>query len=594
VFVGGAYRGKAIDRNLFSFEPKAYDIVVEPPVYSVRQCYTSRKKGPDGKTVVVKSGHYFGAYVPVGDAKHDYLKAEWFKQAMAAEKGYWADPFIDGVDKETPLVPYVVPVRNKQGQTVAILGADLSLYGLSKDMDVVRQGKSNNRGADEILDISFDCFIIDSVGTYIMHGDSARVGRENYFTYAEATPETLDDYVGKQMISGFEGSFFEDRNDSTLMIEGKQVHAYYMPLENTCWSIGLLVPGIIIDIIGYVVGAVLIFFIIIGLLIVLIVGRVSIKRAAKPLKQLATSAGEVAKGRFDTPLPQLKSRDEIHLLRDSFDEMQHSLTRYVEELKSATAQKSALENELRIAHDIQMSMLPKTFPPFPDRSDIDIYGTLTPAKGVGGDLFDFHIRDEKLFFCIGDVSGKGIPAALVMAVTRSLFRNISSYATRPNDIVYALNNALADGNDTNMFVTIFLGVLDLPTGRLLYCNAGHNSPLLVGRKVGELPCDSNLPVGITPNYTFVMQEADIDPQTTIFLFTDGLNEAENNTHAQFGDERIREVAGRVLAKGEQQPLNLIYEMSEAVHRFVNGAEQSDDLTMLAVQYKVSSKEVKSK
>jgi sigma-B regulation protein RsbU (phosphoserine phosphatase) len=261
------------------------------------------------------------------------------------------------------------------------------------------------------------------------------------------------------------------------------------------------------------------------------------------------------------------------------------LVKYTAELQSTTAQKASMESELKIAHDIQMDMLPKTFPPYPERDDIDIYGTLTPAKAVGGDLFDFFIRDEKLFFCIGDVSGKGIPASMFMAVTRSLFHNISAHVTEPSAIVYALNNAMTEGNDTSMFVTIFMGVLDLQTGHLYYCNAGHNSPLLVGHDVSELPCLSNLPVGIYPDFQFEQQEIDIDPQTTIFLFTDGLNEAEDAKQNQFGDQRVLAVANRVLAEGQQQPLNIIFEMSQAVHQFVGGAEQSDDRTMLAIQYK---------
>ena len=135
-----------------------------------------------------------------------------------------------------------------------------------------------------------------------------------------------------------------------------------------------------------------------------------------------------------------------------------------------------------------------------------------------------------------------------------------------------------------MFVTLFTGVLDLATGHLRYCNAGHNSPLLIGRDVGNLPCQPNLPLGILANYEFEAQEVNVDSQTTIFLFTDGLNEAENAIHEQFGDERIVEVANRLLAEGQHQPLNITYEMYQAVHSFVNGAEQSDDLTMLAIQY----------
>ena len=158
------------------------------------------------------------------------------------------------------------------------------------------------------------------------------------------------------------------------------------------------------------------------------------------------------------------------------------------------------------------------------------------------------------------------------------------------DKLIAAFNALTENNDTSMFVTLFTGVLDLATGHLRYCNAGHNSPLLVGRDVGELPCQPNLPLGIMANYEFEAQEVNLDPQTTIFLFTDGLNEAENAAHEQFGNYRIASVAKRLLATGSHQPLNLAYEMYQAVHQFVAGAEQSDDLTMLAIQYTGSKKQ----
>ena len=269
--------------------------------------------------------------------------------------------------------------------------------------------------------------------------------------------------------------------------------------------------------------------------------------------------------------------------------MQHSLTKYMEDLKATTASKAAIENELTIAHNIQMAMLPKIFPPYPNRNDIDIYGMLTPAKAVGGDLFDFYIRDEKLFFCIGDVSGKGVPASLVMAVTRSLFRNVSSHSSEPGQIATALNKALSEGNETNMFVTFFVGVLNLADGSLLYCNAGHEAPLLVGKGIGTLPCDANLPLGIMPDWSFTQQQAIIYPQTVIFLFTDGLSEAEDACHTQFGEERILAVAEKVLSQQQLQSQTFIDEMADAVNRFVGDAEQSDDLTMLALQYKPNMK-----
>ena len=243
-----------------------------------------------------------------------------------------------------------------------------------------------------------------------------------------------------------------------------------------------------------------------------------------------------------------------------------------------------IDSELHIASAIQQTMLPKTFPPFPERNDIDIYGSLVPAKEVGGDLFDFYIRDEKLFFCIGDVSGKGVPAALVMAVTRAQFRTVSAHESMPERIITRLNDTMSEGNDSNMFVTLFVGVLDLPTGRLRYCNAGHDSPLLIGSSIGMLPCDSNLPVGVMGDWKFTMQETQIDPGTSIFLYTDGLTEAENIKHDQFTEERILKVADISLSTNNHNPHRLVENMTTAVKEFVNGAEQSDDLTMLAIQY----------
>jgi sigma-B regulation protein RsbU (phosphoserine phosphatase) len=348
--------------------------------------------------------------------------------------------------------------------------------------------------------------------------------------------------------------------------------------------VALVIPTNYVNVVGYILGGILLTLVAIGILVVFFVGRSSIKKAVKPLRQLAASADEVAKGHFDTPLPNIKHKDEIRQLRDSFESMQRSLTEYIEELKTTTAQKASMESELKVAHDIQMSMLPKTFPPFPDREDVDVYGTLKPAKEVGGDLFDFYIRDEKLIFCIGDVSGKGVPASLFMAMARSLFRNISAHTTEPHRIAYTLNEALSEGNENTMFVTAFIGVLDLGTGLLKYCNAGHNPPLIIGRDVCVLDCSPNVALGLMGGMDFVTQEIQFEPQTTIFLFTDGLNEAEDVLQAQFGDDRILHQAESLLAKGKNQPAEIVNQMLEAVHAFVGEAEQSDDLTMLAIKY----------
>ena len=544
----------------------------------------------------------------VGDAAHDYLKADWFTEAVKADSSYWSKPFFDSTDS-IPLVAWLMPVHDKQGRTVAIVGADLSLGWFSgkriRGMDYegnsfsVYIGSnpheingSDEAGLEQMKDrrwrlFSYN-FIIDKDGTYIAHPDTSLVISGNYFECAKATADTIDDAVGRRMVAGNRGFYSDAEGEPTHFeyfdFDGFNAYMFYEPVEGTDWSIALAVPRIQVDGIGMVAGTIMLILIALALLVTRIVGRIIIKRATKPLKKLADSAGEVAKGNFNTPLPRIKHNDEIRLLRDSFEGMQHSLSDYVDELKKTTASKAAIENELRVAHDIQMSMLPKTFPPYPERNDIDIYGTLTPAKDVGGDLFDFFIRDEQLFFCIGDVSGKGVPASLVMAMTRSLFRNISSHVAEPHLIVKTLNKAMSDGNETSMFVTLFLGVFDLSTGRLAYCNAGHNSPLLVGRQISTMPCEPNLPIGVVTDWTFTCQQIELEPQTTIFLYTDGLNEAEDVTHAQFGEQRIIGVANSFTGEEAGQPATLVRKMAEAVSYFVGEAEQSDDLTMLAIKY----------
>ena len=530
----------------------------------------------------------------IGGLKQDYLNEAWFQEAMKAKEGYWSKPFFDGTDQKTPLVAYLVPIRDERDSTVAVLGVDLSLDYLADDISN-EFFSFNSRKDGWSAEKNIYYFVSDSTGTYLVHPDKNRIVNQNYNDIAKLTANPSDDYLGQILMKHESGHLMTDGRGNDLVIDGEKVMVNYKSLEHTPWTMFMVLPTFFVDVIFYILGGLLLFFILIGLIVVFFAGRRGIKKSSEPLRQLALSANEVAKGNFDTHLPKIKSRDEIHQLRDSFENMQQSLTLYVNELRDTTAQKAAMESELKIAHDIQMSMLPKTFPPYPERDDIDIYGMLTPAKAVGGDLFDFYIRDEKLFFCIGDVSGKGIPASMFMAVTRSLFRNISAHVVLPEHIAYALNNALTEGNETNMFVTLFTGVLDLATGHLHYCNAGHNAPLLVGcdvedsvphadPQVRELPCLPNLPLGIMGEFQFEAQEVDLDPDTTIFLFTDGLNEAENAFHEQFGDERIMEVANRLLAQREHQPINITYEMFQAVHNFVNGAEQSDDLTMLAIQY----------
>ena len=258
-----------------------------------------------------------------------------------------------------------------------------------------------------------------------------------------------------------------------------------------------------------------------------------------------------------------------------------------ERLISSNAENERMEGELEVAQTIQMAMLPKVFPPFADRLDLNIYGMVNPAKEVGGDLYDFYVRHDKLFFCIGDVAGKGVPAALVMATTRSLFRSVTAHEERADAIVTEMNNSLADANDQNMFITLFVGVLDLSSGSLEYCNAGHNAPVIMRMDGGEgcamelLDVLPNLPVGIAAEYAYQSQQTALSCNDLLFLYTDGLTEAENRAHEQYGEARMMDTLQRVFFR---RPRGIIDAVQADVEQFVGTAQQSDDLTMLAIRY----------
>ena len=259
------------------------------------------------------------------------------------------------------------------------------------------------------------------------------------------------------------------------------------------------------------------------------------------------------------------------------------ITRFVKndrKLQKANMEQERIGSELRIATNIQKELLPRSFSL--GRDDIDVYGSLTPAREVGGDLYDFFVRDEKLFFCIGDVSGKGVPSAIVMAVIHALFRMASAHENNPARIMQTINETACEHNDTNMFVTLFIGAIDLPTGHLRYCNAGHDKPIVVGS--GALEAKANLPVGLFADYKYVMEETMLGDHATLFLYTDGLTEAKNVKREMFGLDRV------IAALEPVRSHDLVEQMKQEVEAFCSDAKQSDDLTMLAIRYEKVTRE----
>ena len=525
-----------------------------------------------------KKGRYFSAYTKyVGDTlrtiqggsdSYQYFYADWYLMPKLLNRPCWTEPYFDldvASNTSEMVTSYCQTITDTRGEMIGVINTSLSISWLSQTISSVKPYPNSYS------------IMIGKGGTYFVHPDTTKITHQTIFTQTLEHPDTALTALGQAMTHGEEGM-------KMMNLNGELCYVFYKPLGHTGCSMAIVCPESDIFRGFDHLRRTIMTIVVVGLLLMLHIFIRIITHELMPLSKLADGAETIASGQFDAELPDFHRIDEIGKLTQSFGNMQHSLVKYIEELKLSTSQKAMIEQDLRIANGIQMGMLPDRFPTREDRDDVQLYASLTPAKDVGGDLFDFYFRDEKLFFCIGDVSGKGVPASLFMAVTRSTFRTVSAHESMPDRIMTTMNKTIADMNKTHMFVTLFVGVLDLPTGRLHYCNAGHDAPLLVGAGVGELPCDSNIPVGFRPNWKFSLQEAQIFSDTTIFLFTDGLTEAMNAEKEQFTMERVNKIAYQALERQEQEPHELINQMTEAVHQFVGGAEQSDDLTMMGIQY----------
>jgi len=269
-------------------------------------------------------------------------------------------------------------------------------------------------------------------------------------------------------------------------------------------------------------------------------------------------------------------------LKKAHDQLQQTheelLTAY-DQLEETTAAKERIESDLRIARNIQMGMVPRTFP---ERPDLDLYASMTPAKEVGGDLYGYYLTGDKLYIALGDVSGKGVPASLFMAQATRLFRTLAAQELMPADIATQINEALSgEDNETSMFVTMFLGLIDLRTGHLDFCNAGHNPPVLLKDGKAEfIEMIPNAPIGLWPGLPYEGEEIANITNQPLFVYTDGLNEAENRQQQQFTDERLLEIMETRPFERCQQTVELL---RDEVEKHRDGAEPNDDLTMICVK-----------
>lgn len=272
-------------------------------------------------------------------------------------------------------------------------------------------------------------------------------------------------------------------------------------------------------------------------------------------------------------------------LREANVDLENRVVERTEQLRATLTEKERISSELRVASSIQQSILPRRFPPYPDRTDFDLYAESIPAREMGGDFYDFFLIDpHRLGVVIADVSGKGVPAAIFMTVSRTLIKAEAMTGVDPGECLHRANVLLCQDNDASMFVTVFYGVMDLRTGVLVYANAGHNSPYLIGRSgaVAALPGTGSMALGVMDDVGFSTKTVTVEPDTQLFLFTDGITEAMNISEEFFGDAKLVSILQNA---GARESRELLAHVLTAVRSFEDNAPQSDDLTALALYYR---------
>ncbi len=522
-------------------------------------------------------GYYFAPYSTdfndivttkqLGNDKYDYHKMEWYAVPAHSKQAHWTEPYFDAGGGNTIMTTFSKPFLDKNGEVYAIFTADVALDWLT---DMINSIKSYPGSYS---------FIVGKTGTYIVHPNQKRILNESIFSVAKKMKEPAVTEIGNNMTAGKSSSTIFN-NDDTLSC------AYYKPINRLGWSLAIVIPYNEIFAGNRALKKEVLIIAIVGLLLILFSSIQIVKRLVKPLKNFSKAAESIAEGNFNIKLPEIKNKDEMWNLQQSFDYMQGSLTKYIDEIQSITSHKERIESELRIAHEIQMGMVPKIFPPFPNRRDIDLFAFLKPAKEVGGDLYDFFIQDEHLYFVIGDVSGKGVPASLFMAITCSLFRSIARHQNDAKSIVQSLNYSISETNNSNMFVTLFVGILDLNNRHLSYCNAGHNAPVVInfsennGITASYLKVNANIVAGVLDNYQYINESITLENASTLLLYTDGVTEAENTECELFGEDRLLEIAKKY---GNNSPQDMINNIVQEISLHAKDAEQSDDITLLLMK-----------
>lgn len=514
---------------------------------------------------------------------------EWYSGAIEVDGIYYSNVMRDLFSKE-PAITASIPV-SFDGRVVAVVSADVFLGTLEKWIS-------------SSLEASGFIFIVNQDGSvifapdgqrlispyFVMEGvdlrDSSDERLGEYVTRAmkgDYSPYLITDYAGKEYIligspmqsvgwllvsavDKAEALSLIPKLDSTFdEVSARTTAEFYQHIKSTLQIVLLVLVAVFVVSLGQAV----------------FLGN----RITKPLNRLTKYIRKLEGGNFIFKMDDIyKTKDEIEVLAKAFEELSEKNQHYIEEVTRVTAEKERIGAELNVATQIQADMLPSIFPPYPNKTEFDVFATMHPAKEVGGDFFDFFlVDDDHLALVIADVSGKGVPAALFMVIAKTLIKNRAQMGGTPSEILYDVNNQLAEGNKTDFFVTVWLAIVDIRTGEGLVSNAGHEHPCLK-KKNGKFELIKYLhspAVAAMENMKFPDHKIKLDPGDKIFVYTDGVVEATNAQNELFGETRMLEALN---SNPDASIRALLSNVNSGINRFTDGVQQFDDITMLCMEY----------
>lgn len=557
----------AANTNIFgaaiAYEPYAYDPAKQYADYYVF-------KGSGGVT-----------NADLGDDAYRYHLMDWYLVPRELGKGCWSDPYYDEGGGNAVMCSFGQPFYSVVGgqRTVAgVVDVDVTLDWLNEIVSSISISKTGY------------AIIVGRNGKFIAHPNPKYVLCESMFSLADETGDENLRAIGRDMLNN--GSQLRPVRIPHM---DKPARIFYAPMKSLGWSFGVVIPDeeLFADTIALTKAELIGDAIALACLFAAIL--VVTMRMMRPLKTLSEKSSEIAKGNLDVTLPRSVSHDEIGDLTRSFEQMRGSLKDYIENLKVTTAARERIEGELGVARKIQLSFVPRVFPAFPERGEFDIHAVLEPAREVGGDLYNFCVADEDrscLHFCVGDVSDKGVPAALLMAVTQTLTKTVAQYGhTSPADILGAVNRELCRENDQVMFVTMLCATLNAYTGEVTISNAGHNPPLIIraGGAVEWIKLPPGLVLAVEPTVTYSSVTVRLMPGDTVLLYTDGVTEAMDTKRELYSERRLEETARACAGMTPKETVDMVM---KSVRAHAGGEAQSDDITVMALKFIGAKKSVR--